>query len=295
MRTALAPMMVLLVLAPCFARHGDVVATAWVHGQRNCLSEDYRKVAQTIRLQPGLNALAIEAGRGIVYGARDVYRKRRPVNVILKFDPNRVSSRNNADKFTPISHAALFHPDGHMTNSQITVIAKAATTVYAFVIDSVREDNAGGVVVAAYRGDQEYTLVAPDAKPFARVWVDAKHNCLACDVRRVAKAVTLEPGEYHYNSEDAIAYGPTALDRERASAQALLDLDPACVDWCDVGCGGPEGFGAPIAAMYATAPWHERNLTVRKPTTIYVYVMDTTPAGNSGAVKVVFREGHTDI
>ncbi|NSW55775.1 MAG: hypothetical protein HPY44_07180 [Armatimonadetes bacterium] len=295
MHRAHAVMLLLAALAPCCAEWGDVAATAWVHGERNCLSEDYRKVSQTIRLQPGLNTLAIENGRGIIYGARDTYHRRRPVNVILKFDPNRVSSRNTADKYTPMSQAALFQPDGHMTNSQITVIAKATTTVHAFVIDRVRADNAGGVVVAAYRNEGDYMSVSPDAKPFARVWVDAKANCLACDLRPIGKAVVLEPGEYHYTSEGAIAYGTSKLDKERASAQALLDLDPACVDWCDVGCGGPEEFCAPVAAMYATAPWHERNLTVRKRTTIHVYVMDTTPAGNSGAVKVVFRKGHTGI
>jgi hypothetical protein len=287
----------LAVEAPLAAGHGDLVAAVTVDGRNNCLETEYRRIAQRIHLEPGRYILSLDRSEGIAYGRQEIYRRRRPVNVLLDFDPACVSLLNTfhgdpaeRERVAPLAAAALFAPDGHAVLSRMAIEVTAPTEVYAYLLDRRADDNAGGVTLGVHR-DQPHGSFPPKGNPVARVWIDARRNCLATDLRRVARSIALEPGKYHVRlGQGAIVYGSGAAYRQRPTANVLLDFDPADVGVYDT-CGPGEEGEAPVAALGLNPFVSAVSLYVRRRTTLYAYVLDYHAGGNSGAVRVEVRKG----
>jgi len=273
------------------ARSEELLTSVVVDGRANCVEVEYRQVARRVHLGPGVYTFTVERGNGIVYGPQRAYRSRRPVNVLLDFDPAKASALAGYDRqqtAAPIAAAGLFWPSGHQQRSSLRVRVKFETDVYAYLIDRRTDGNTGGVMLRVDAG--EVRVYPPKGDPVARLWVDARRNCLSVDLRAVAKAIMLEPGHYCVDlGTGALIYGAGAEYRDRPVRNVLLDLDPAKVGVWEPGEGDPPGH-YPVGAFGLNRAVSEMNLEVRARTTIYAYVLDYHAAGNGGSIEVrVYR------
>jgi len=265
-----------------------LVARATVDARENCLEVDYRSIASPLSLEPGDYTLTLEAGEGVSYSSRAPYLTRRAQNVLLDFDPACVLiGPVPLICDAPAATACLLRPEGLGACASLYVRVLKPTVAYAYLVDQDPSDNDGTLSVRVYRGHGS----SLDESDLAQtVTVDARRNCIALDVRRVAKPITLAPGHYRIGlAGGSIIYGVGAEYLERPCANVFIDCDPADVSLRRASQDGHQT--GPVGALALSAARPTIGIEVHRATTLWAYLIDLDARGNSGHVVVEVDAG----